>query len=305
MWSPEKSRWLIEMITPHEYHLHGVQKYYVTTKTPYQSADILETYEYGKCLVLDGKIQSSAADEHTYHELLVHPAMITHPAPKRICIIGGGEGATLREVLLYPTVEQAVMIDIDEEVVRLCERYLPEWHQGSFQDRRTLLRFEDARKYLERERTTYDIILIDLTEPLREGPSYLLFTKQFYQIVQERLGPDGIVSLQTASTNPIMLECHASIIKTLREVFPIVRPFQGMIPSFDSMWGFAIASKRLDPETLTADEVEKRRIQRGLKEWKFYEGLIHSTLFKLPRYLRNAYETQGRVAEDHNPVFFS
>lgn len=293
------------MFTPHEYHLHGVKKYYVTTKTAYQTVDILETYEYGKCLILDGKMQSAAADEHIYHELLVHPAMITHPAPKRVFIVGGGEGATLREVLSYPSVEQAVMVDIDEEVVRLCEQHLPEWHQGGFRDPRTRLRFEDARKYLERERETYDIILIDITEPMEEGPSHLLFTKQFYQLVKERLSPDGIVSLQAASTNPIMLECHACIIKTLREVFPIVRPFQGMISSFDSIWGFAIASKRLDPEALTADEVDGRRIQRGLKEWKYYEGLIHSTLFKLPRYLRKAYETLGRVAEDHRPVYFS
>lgn len=303
MIDPKHGRWIMEYFTPHEAHLHGIKRFIHTEETPFQTVDIVETYDYGRALLLDTKMQSAELDERIYHELLVHPALIAHPAPKTAFVVGGGEGAALREIYKHPTIEKLYMVDIDEPVVRLCEKYLPEWNAGAFKDPRTILKFQDARKFLEEHEERFDLIVIDITEPMEEGPSYLLFTKQFYQLVMNRLTDDGLITLQAASTSPNWIECHACIIQTLREVFPIVRSYQGMIPSFDTVWGFGLASKKYDPWALTPQEVDQRLAARGITDLYFYEGQMHQVLSALPKYMRESYDRLGRIIEDHKPIF--
>ena len=114
---PDKHRWFSDNISPDLTMLHSIKERIYSGRTKFQSIDIINTGSFGVCLVLDGKIQSSEADEFIYHEALVHPAMLAHPQPEKVFIAGGGEGATLREVLAHKTVKRAVMVDIDEEVV--------------------------------------------------------------------------------------------------------------------------------------------------------------------------------------------
>jgi spermidine synthase len=142
--------WHIEFFAPDEAHMRGISKIYASEKTPYQKVEVIQSNHYGKCLILDGHMQSAQVDEFIYHENLVHPAMVTCPNPKKVVIIGGGEGATLYEVLRHKTVEKAWMIDIDKRVVELCDEYMPEWHRGAFKDKRTTLLFKDGRKFLEK-----------------------------------------------------------------------------------------------------------------------------------------------------------
>jgi spermidine synthase len=118
-------------------------------QTTYQAVGIYDTVSYGRALFLDGKIQSAEQDEFIYHEALVHPGLVCHPAPRRVLIAGGGEGATLREVLRHNTVQEAVMVDLDAEVVEAARRHLTKWHAGAFTDPRTRLLHADARAYLE------------------------------------------------------------------------------------------------------------------------------------------------------------
>ena len=172
---------------------------------------------------------------------------MTHPNPKRVFIVGGGEGATLREVLRHKSVEYCMMVDIDQEVVQKSKELLPEWHQGAFDDPRTDLRFMDARKYLEETTDSYDCIIIDISEPVEEGPAYLLFTREFYEIVKERLSPDGTIALQAGTTALHQLLNFTAVDKTLNAVFPVVAPYNVCIPSFGLPWGFTLASKNLDP----------------------------------------------------------
>ena len=155
-------------------------------KTRYQSARVVAA-SLGVCLVLDGKIQSSERDEFIYHEGLVQPAMIAHPGPETVFIAGGGEGATLREALSHQTVKKAVMVEIDGEVTALSRKYLPTLSRGAFKDKRAELHHADAREYLAKSKEKYDIIIIDLPDPIEEGPAYRLFTKEFYNIVLGRL----------------------------------------------------------------------------------------------------------------------
>ena len=300
----KNNRWIIEYFTPHEAHMHGIKKYYVVEQTPYQIVEISETYDYGKCLFLDGKMQSSQQDEYIYHELLIHPALVTHPNPKRVFVVGGGEGAILREILKHNTVEKIIMVDIDEKVVRLSEKYLPEWNDGTFKDKRVKLKFMDARKYLEQTKEKFDCIIIDITEPVEGGPSYLLFTREFYDIVSSRLNADGIISLQAASTTSKDNFCHVAIYKTLKKVFPIVKTFESIIPSFSVPWGFAIASKKYDPEKLSSKEVNNLLEKRGVNDLKHYDGIFHSRLFVLPKDLRNSYSNNKiPIIRDGNPIF--
>ncbi|MBI5166586.1 MAG: polyamine aminopropyltransferase [candidate division NC10 bacterium] len=296
-------RWFIEPLSPEEGHLHGIKGVLYSGQTNYQTMDILELGSYGKSLVLDGKIQSSLADEFIYHEALVHPAMLAHPQPEHVFIVGGGEGATLREVLRHRTVKRVLMVDIDEEVVEKCRIHLPEWHQGSFTDPRVELQYLDARKYLEETRETYDAIVIDISEPVEEGPAYLLFTKEFYEIVRERLNPQGVISLQAGTVSPASLECFSAIHKTLSLVFPVVAPYWAAIPCFALPWGFAVASAESDPRTLSPATIDRLITERIEGELRYWDGLTHQMSFLLPKHIRARLKREERIIEDNHPLF--
>ena len=296
-------KWFLDFLSPFEGHIHGIDTILYAKQTKYQQMEILQTRNYGRCLVLDGKMQSSEHDEFIYHEALVHPALLTHPNPRRIFIVGGGEGATLREALRFKSVERVLMVDIDEEVVESCRKHLPEWSNGAFEDPRTELRFFDARKYLEETQDVYDVIIIDISEPVEEGPAYLLYTKEFYKIVKKRLSPDGIISLQAGTTAVNALLCFSAVYQTLKSVFPVVRPYQASIPSFGLPWGFAVASKAEDPIKIPQAEVDRRIAQRIKGELKYYNGETHHGQFLLPKMIRNEMESERKIIEDNQPLF--
>ena len=295
-------KWFIEYTHPTQAHMHGVEQVIYSGKTKYQVVEIMDTNFYGRALVLDGKIQSSQYDEYIYHETLIQPAMTLHPAPKNAMIVGGGEGAVLREILRHPTIEQVVMVDIDREVVQLCKEYLPEWHQGAFDDPKVQVHYMDARRFLKKTDEVFDIIFMDLTEPLDDGPSYLLFTKQFYKIVSDRLADDGIIALQAGSFNPRLIQCHSAICNTLATSFPIVRSYSAFIPSYDAVWGFALASKSLDPLHLTPDQVNMRLEERKITNLKYYDGETHLSMFSIPKDVRAAKEKEIRIIADDRPL---
>lgn len=296
-------KWFIEFTHPTQAHMHGVNRFVYSGKTKYQEVEIIDTEFYGRCLVLDGKIQSSEYDEYVYHEALIQPALTLHPEPKSVMIVGGGEGAVLRESLKHPSVERVLMVDIDSEVVGLCKEYLPEWHQGAFDDPRVEVLHMDARQYLQETDEKFDCIFMDLTEPLDDSPSYLLFTKQFYEIVSERLTPEGIIALQAGSYNPRLIECHAAICNTLDTIFPVVRSYATFIPSYDTVWGFVLASKKPDPLELSVAEVDKRLAKRGISDLKYYDGETHQGIFSVPKDVRTAKQKEKRIIEDNRPLF--
>jgi spermidine synthase len=299
----DPDKWFQDRVSRNLIQLHRIEEVLYRGRTRFQLAEVIRSGSYGKLLVLDGKIQSSEADEFIYHEALVQPAMLTHPRPQTVFIAGGGEGAVLREVLAHKTVKRAVMVDIDEAVVALCQKYLPDYSQGSFQDKRTELVHTDAREYLAESRELFDIIIIDLPDPIEEGPAYRLYTREFYQLVRERLTADGIISVQAGSASLTELLNLASVSKTLKSVFPIVCPYQTDVPCFGGPWGFCLASLKLDPVQLSPAEVDKRISARSLTHLKFYDGLTHQGIFSLPKYLRAELSTQGRLITDSEPLY--
>jgi len=296
-------KWISEPFTPHLRTLYAVKEIVKSIRTKYQKVEIVNTYLYGKCLFLDDKIQSSELDEFIYHESLTHPPMFTHPHPHSVLIVGGGEGATLREVLKHNSVDKVDMVDIDEELVKICEEYLPDFSKGAFNDPRVSLKFEDARKFLEKNRGRYDCIIIDLPEPLKGGPCYLLYTKEFYSLVYLNLADDGTVSVQSGTTHLNLTDLIASVSKTLSLIFPIVRVYQSFISSFQQPWGFCIGSKKVDPLNLSPPEIEHKIEERNVGKLKFYSGRCHQGLFSLPVYLKEALK-KGRVIEDKQPLYW-
>lgn len=303
MITPQSYKWFFEPTTAIEGHMHAIKRTIVEAQTRFQHAEIMETHAYGKVLVLDGRIQSSQAEDAIYHEALVHPGMLaSERAPESGLVIGGGEGATLREILRYPSIRRAIMVDIDGEVVDLCKRHLPEMHQGAFDDSRSETRHEDARGYLETTTERFDFISVDLVEPLEEGPACLLFTKEFYTLVRDRLTPGGAMTLQAGMTKLGELDFFTSIHRTLREVFPVVAGYQTFMSCFGTAWGFITATKKVNPEKqdpATVDRLIADRIKGSLVYW---DGLTHQHAFSLPKHIRAAIASQTRVVTDANPL---
>jgi spermidine synthase len=303
MINPKSYKWFFETTTAVEGHMHAIVRTLVEARTKFQHVEIMETASYGKALILDGRIQSSQADEFIYHEALVHPGLLVlDAAPTSALVIGGGEGATVREILKYPSVRRVVMVDIDAEVVELCRRHLPEMHQGAFDDPRTEFRAEDARGYLERTADRFDLVVVDLVEPLEEGPACLLFTREFYGLVRERLTPGGAMTMQAGMTKVGELEFFTSIHRTLREVFPVVAGFQTFVSCFGTPWGFIVGSQKNDPRAQRAAEVDRRIAERVQGPLAYWDGETHQHAFSLPRFLRQAIDAQTRVVTDAHPL---
>ncbi len=306
MTGPQQYKWFFETTTPVEGHVHAIARTIVARRTKFQLMEILETLSYGKCLILDGRIQSSQADEFIYHEALVHPGLLAHPAPARAMVIGGGEGATVREILRHRSITDCLMIDIDGEVVEECRRHLPEMHQGAFEDPRTRLLHEDARAYLERTQERFDLIVVDLVEPLEEGPACLLFTREFYTLIRERLTERGVMTMQAGMTKVNEMAFYGAIHRTLSEVFPVVAPYQAFISCFGTPWGFMLAGKGHDPRRQTPDEVDRLLAERlNPADLGYWDGEAHLHSFRLPKFLRRALESSTRVITDANPLIVS
>ena len=298
------NRWYHEYITPNLFLASRLARVIHVGNTRYQRVEIVETIPFGRCLVLDGRTQSSEADEFIYHEALVQPALTSLPQPRSVFIAGGGEGATLREALSHNTVEQVVMVDLDQELVELCKHYLPNHHQGAFEDPRVTLAHQDAARYLEENAGKYDLIIIDIPDPLEGGPAYLLYTQEFYRLVAQRLANGGLAVVQAGPCGPLNYhEVFTAIHNTLSTVFPTLAPYRVSVPSFGSLWGFIIAGEQTDLSSLSPDEIDERIATRVTRPLRFYDGMTHTGLFSLPKYIREALAKEERLISRDNPLY--
>ena len=293
-----------------------LEKILFAGESEFQEVEILETW-FGKTLVTDGKTQSALLDEATYHEALVHPAMLKARTCKNVFIGGGGELATAREVLRHKSVERLVMVDIDETVVRMCEEHLPEWGQGATKDPRMDLIFGDAHAWLMNTHETFDVIIMDISDPIEAGPGICLYTKEFYEHVVTKLNPGGIFVTQAGIAEAAVLQkypettCWGPIYKTLSNVFSCVIPYHSQVFSFGGHWGFVMAfngsekekKEWKNPEEGKIDKLIEDRIIGGADSFSFYDGETHLNLMSLSKISRNALEKDVRVMTIDNPVF--
>ncbi|NBD34086.1 MAG: methyltransferase domain-containing protein [Cyanobacteria bacterium] len=280
--------WITEYITPWDIYVHGITETLAYQKTAFQEMYIVQSGAYGKGLVLDGKWQSSTVDEYLYHEALVHPAMIAHGNPKKVLVLGGGEGATIREVLRWNTVEKVKMVDIDGEVVAACKQHLPEMHAGSFEDPRTELVIGDALAVLESSEEQWDVVISDLSDPIEEGPSFKLFTKEFFEKVNRILAPDGKFVLQAGPVADPYIATHARLVNTLKTVYEQNVSYTTFVPTYGEPWSLTLSSHHpieTRPEPDTIDQLLQAKTSGGLR---LIDGITILGLFQTPAYIRRA-----------------
>lgn len=265
-------------------------------RTAYAYAEIVDTHAFGRVLMLDGMAMSAASDEASYHEALVAPAFVSASAPiRRVAILGGGEGATLREVLRFPEVERCAMVDIDGELVELCRQHLPSWSAGAFTDPRAEVCIEDARQFLTRaaERgERYDLILGDLPEAECTGPLAELYSRSFFELIRRCLSPSGVYCGQIGSLQmPDNVLSPQAVLAIAREVLGAIDVYSRFIPSFGAEWVFGISSPSTgdrDLPRLSADEVDQQLSRRRdpAHPCRTYDGMTHLRAFSLPKDMR-------------------
>ncbi|KAG1334269.1 thermospermine synthase ACAULIS5 [Cocos nucifera] len=265
----------------------------------YQDIALLDTKHFGKALVIDGKMQSTEMDEFIYHECLIHPALLCHPNPKAVFIMGGGEGSAAREVLKHNTIQRVVMCDIDQEVVDFCRRYLTA-NQEAFASDKLYLIINDAKVELDNREEKYDVIVGDLADPVEGGPCYQLYTKSFYeQVLKPKLHHDGIFVTQAGPAGVLThKEVFSSIYNTLKHVFKYVLAYTAHVPSFADTWGWVMASDQ--PFTLNAQQIDERINERITGELLYLNGkfLISATTMNKSVYQSLLNETHVYTEEN-------
>ncbi|MCS7386643.1 MAG: polyamine aminopropyltransferase [archaeon GB-1867-005] len=276
----------LEPMTPNAHTVERVKSIVYSGKSKYQLIEVIESYDFGLALHLDHSTQICEKDEHIYHESFVHPVMISHPCPRKILIIGGGDGGALREVLKHPTVEKAVLVEIDEEVIRVVKKYMPFVPQGAFEDPRAQIVIEDGLKYVKEVNEEFDVIFMDVTDDI--GPAVPLYTVDFYKITKDILSEEGILVTQALG-----LQQHPGALRKItsdfKKLFKIVDFYAVYIPSFANQWAFAFGSDKHNAMSMTLEEVSERFSERNLRT-KFYTPKVHIALQYLRETLKDYLE---------------
>lgn len=270
--------WLGEAQIKDAVMTYKVKETLVTKKTPYQELAIVDTYALGRMLVLDGIVQTSIKDEYVYHEMIAHIPLFTHPNPKKVLVVGGGDGGSIREILKHPSVEKAVLCEIDQVVIDECKKYLPEI-SCALDDKRCEIFIGDGIKYVHEHKNEFDVIIVDSTDPF--GAAEGLFGGSFYKEISECLTEEGIFVAQTES--PFYLpEVVKRVYNDAKAVFPVTKLFMAGIPTYPSgYWSFTVGSKKLDPEYAELDN------KNELQNLKYYNKKLHKASFALPQFIED------------------
>jgi spermidine synthase len=252
-------------------------------RTPFQLLEVYDTPELGRIFRLDGFNMTSERDEFFYHENLVHPAAVAHPAPRRALVIGGGDGGSAEEFLKHSTMELVHLAELDPEVIEISKAQFARVHRGAFEDPRLRVTVGDGLAYLRGTDVRYDLVAMDLTDPV--GPSVELYSPATFALAKRAMAGDSALVLHIGSpfSHPDRVR---QTLASLRAVFREVAPYFVHIPLYGSIWGFACASDSLDPRTLEPAEADRRLSARGVGDLQYYNGDTHRAVFALPNYVR-------------------
>jgi spermidine synthase len=253
-------------------------------QTRFQKMAIYDTPHYGKIFRLDGFNMTSEREEFVYHENLIHPALSAHAAPRKVLIIGGGDGGSSEEALKHPSVEQATMVEIDGDVIEVAKKHFHAVHKGVFDNPKLRVIVDDGMKFVRETHEKFDLIALDLNDPM--GPAEALYSTEFFQQLRAALAAGGALTLHIGS--PVARpERVAELAQRLNGVFRIVRPYTMYIPLYGSLWAMAVCSDKLDPKAFTADEIDRRIEARKMQDLKYYNGETHEGVFALPNFVRD------------------
>ncbi len=244
----------------------------------YQEIVILDTYSHGKVMLLDGLVMLTEKDEFVYHEMIVHPGMLSHKNPENVLVIGGGDGGTIREILKYDSVRKVDIVEIDGMVIDVARKFLPHISFG-YSDERVNVFVEDGIKFVKNKKHFYDIIIVDSTDPI--GPAVGLFREDFYRKLNNALKENGSIIAQSESPF-VNQEIIKSMYKDLRNVFNNVNMYLAYIPTYPSgMWSFAFASNSNDILKINSDKSDTIALQ-----CKYYNKDVHIGALQLPNFVK-------------------
>ncbi|UFJ41158.1 polyamine aminopropyltransferase [Brevibacillus humidisoli] len=253
---------------------YRVKEIVVSEHSPYQHVMILDSYDFGRMLVLDGVVQTTSLDGFIYNEMISHVPLSLHPDPKSVLIIGGGDCGAAREVAKYASVEQIDMVEIDELVVEVCKEHLQDV-SGNLSDPRVRFLYRDGVEFVKEASEHYDVIIVDSSDPV--GPAKQLFERDFYQNIYNALKRDGLMVCQSQSPIfhfDVLEQTHSRI----NGLFPVTRMYTAVVPTYPGgLWSFTLGSKRELPEP------EELRFD---KETQYVNQDILQRCFQLPQFMR-------------------
>jgi len=267
--------WFTELQTPDMAISCRIKETLHHEETPFQRLAVYNTAQFGRMLTLDDVIQTTVMDEFVYHEMITHVGLNTHPNPRRVLVIGGGDGGSIREIIKHPSVEKATLVEIDAGVIRAAKEFLPEI-SCALEDPRVEVLVEDGIKHVKEHRDTYDMIIVDSTDPV--GPAVGLFGADFYRDVCNALTDGGLFVAQTES--PFFnRELIPRIIKDVGGIFPLVRLYLACVPSYPGgLWSFTMGSKKYDPLQVTEEQIPALNT-------RYYSASVHRAAFVLPPFV--------------------
>ncbi len=251
--------------------------------TLFQTLEVLELEGPGRALILAGTLQTSLNDEFTYHEPLVHIPLFAHPNPHRVLIIGGGDGGALRHVLLHPSVDRALEVEIDQAVVEASLRYLPEISDGAYSNPRAELKVLDGARFVAETQERFDVILVDSTDAV--GPAAALIGDQFLRDAQRALAPGGLMAMQSGGPIAQPRELLTTV-RAFKRTFSIVRSYVSCVPIYPGvLWSWVIGSDEVDPASI--DEVTTNlRLEALRGHLRVYNTAMHRAAFGLPTFMQ-------------------
>lgn len=282
MRSPNGQEWIKDQGGESFAHVYRVDAVLHDHSSPFQRVRVIENLDFGRMLILDEAVQTSERDEFIYHELLAHIPLCTHPAPRRVLIIGGGDGGLLRETLRHP-IEHATMVEIDREVIEATLRWIPSIPARCYEDPRARLLVDDGIRFVRETGERFDVAMVDSTDP--KGPSLGLFSGEFYGQIAGLLGDAGVLAVQSGS--PIyQQDLIAMVRRHMAPHFRWVRTYMGAVPSYPgTFWTFTAGSQDRDPAEVTPEELAGR--MRSIHT-RYYLPAEHRNLFVPPPFLQEA-----------------
>ena len=245
--------------------------------------ELLDTLQFGRVLRIDGHNFASERDAFVRHENLVHPALTAHLAPRRVLLLGGGDGGALREILKHPSVEQVVHCQPDAELEGIAREHLAAVHRGAFDNPRVRVLRTDMIRFLRETQDRFDLIVVDLASC---DPADAHCATDVLQRCRIALLPGGALALHLGAP-AARPERVAEIAQRLNGIFRIVRPYTVYAPLQGTQWAMAVCSDKLDPKAITADEIDRRIDHRKIQDLRFYNGETHEGVFALPNFLRD------------------
>lgn len=259
---------------------------------------IADCPKYGRVLVLDGELQSSELDEQLFQELLVHPAMLTHPNPRRVLLLGGAAGGALPAIFAHRSVEQVTVLGQQSELIELAKEYLQSWHKGAFADPRVNIVEASPREFLSEDPVKYDVIICDTPDLDLQDAEHSIYTKQFFAQLRSRLSAGGILAIQGMQLSDGRDE-HFVLKRTIASVFSEVHSYHAMIPSFLSDWGFIIASDWFNPKKMTEKAVnDVAALRLKANQLRYLDGEFLLSCFLFPKQMRARLSEPGACLED-------